>query len=178
MPPIITMRLFAEEKRTGTIETLMTAPVTDVQVVLGKFLAALCFFALIWSTLLLDVGILEVFGNPDWGPVAAFYVGLLGLGALFIAVGLLASALTRNQLIAAMVSLNFNLFLFFLQWCRGLFTGNPDAQRFFDFISIYHHFYNDYSRGLIDVRYLLLYFSFAALVLYFTVMAVEARKCR
>ncbi len=119
MPPILTMRLLSEEKRTGTLESLMTAPVTDTQVVLGKFFASQAFFFLIWSSLLIFVGILEYLGNPDWGPVFAFYIGLFCLGALFNAIGIFASATTRNQLIAAVVALSMNLFLFFLQQMGG-----------------------------------------------------------
>ena len=178
MPPILTMRLFAEEKRTGTMETLMTAPVTDSQVVFGKFLAAETFFMIIWSTLLLLVSMLAILGNPDWGPVFAFYLGLICLGALFNAIGVLTSALTRNQLIAAITSLSINLFLFFLHHCRGVFPQDPNAQRFFDFISFHHHFYNDYSRGLVDIRYLILYLSFAIFVLLFAVKIVESRRWR
>jgi len=178
IPPILTMRLFSEEKRTGTMEMLMTAPVTDFQVVAGKFLAAQCFFMLIWSTILFDVFILEVLGNPDWGPVFAFYIGLFALGALFNAIGLFASACTRNQLIAAVVSLSGNLFLFFLQQCRFIFVAEAESQRFFDFISIHHHFYTEYSRGIVDLRYLFLYLSFAMLVLFFSVRVVESRRWR
>ena len=176
IPPILTMRLFAEEKRTGTYEMLMTAPVTDAQVVMGKFLAAQVFFSLIWSTLLLFVGILEVLGEPDWGPVIAFYAGLFCLGALFNAIGVFASTTTRNQLIAAVLALSANLFLFFLQQCRGLFPGEPDAQRFFDFISFHHHFYNEYSIGVLDFRYPILYLSFAALILFYAIRYMEARR--
>ena len=176
IPPILTMRLFAEERRTGTLEMLMTAPVTDAQVVMGKFLAAQVFFSLIWSTLLLFVVILEVLGEPDWGPVIAFYAGLFCLGALFNAIGVFASTTTRNQLIAAVLALSANLFLFFLQQCRGLFPGEPDAQRFFDFISFHHHFYNEYSIGVLDFRYPILYLSFAALILFYAIRYMEARR--
>ena len=178
IPPILTMRLFAEEKRTGTIEMLMTSPVTDFQVVMGKFAAAQAFFTLIWSTLLLKIFILEVLGNPDWGPVFAFYIGLFALGSLFNAVGVFASACTRNQLIAAITALSGNLFLFFVQQMRFLFAGDPEGQRFFDFISFHHHFYNEYSRGVVDLRYLVLYFSFTFLILFFSVRVLEARRWR
>lgn len=178
MPPILTMRLFAEERRTGTLETLMTTPVTDFQVVIGKFLAAQTFFGLIWSTLLLFVAVLEVLGSPDWGAVLAFYIGVLTLGSVFIAVGLFASVMTRNQLIAAIVALSLNLFLFFVQQCRGLFPNDPDAQRFFDFISFHHHFYNEFSRGVLDLRYPILYLSFTVLLLFLSVRLLESRRWR
>lgn len=178
MPPILTMKLFSEEKRTGTLETLMTAPVTDAQVVLGKFFAAECFFTLIWSSLLAFVAILDVLGNPDWGPVLAFYVGVVSLGALFIAVGVLSSALTRNQMVAAIIAMSVNLFLFFLQQCRAIIPADAAAQNFFDFISFHHHFYSEYSRGLVDMRYLILYTSLTGFLLYFAVKVVQARRWR
>ena len=178
MPPILTMRLLAEEKRTGTLESLMTAPVTDMQVVAGKFLASQTFFFLIWSTLLIFVGILDYLGNPDWGPVFAFYVGLFCLGALFNAIGIFASATTRNQLIAAVVALSFNLFLFFLQQMRTLIPGEPEVQRFFDYISFHHHFYNEYSRGVLDLRYPALYLLFTVVILFYAVRVLEARRWR
>ena len=122
--------------------------------------------------------VMNWFGNPDWGPVLAFYIGLTCLGALFNAIGVLASALTRNQLIAAIISLGTNLFLFFLHHCRGVFPEDPEAQRFFDFISFHHHFFNDYSKGLMDIRYLILYLGFAFFILFFAVKVVESRRWR
>ncbi len=178
MPPILTMRLFADEKRTGTLESLMTTPVTDTQAVLGKFFAAQGFFFLIWSSLLIFVGILEYLGNPDWGPVIAFYIGLFFLGGLFNSIGLLASTLTRNQLIAAVIALSVNLFLFFLQQCRGLLPNDPDAQRFFDYISFHHHFYNEYSRGVLDLRYPGLYLIITIVVLFYAIRTLETRRWR
>lgn len=178
MPPILTMRLFAEEKRMGTLESLMTTPLTDTQAVLGKFFAAQTFFLMIWGSLLIFVGMLEYLGEPDWGPVLAFYVGLFFLGGLFNAVGILASSATRNQLIAAVVALSVNLFLFFLQQCRGLLPGDADAQRFFDYISFHHHFYNEYSRGILDLRYPALYLLITVVVLFYAIRMLEARRWR
>jgi len=175
LPPIITMRLFAEEKRTGTLETLMTAPVTDAQVVAGKFLAAEVFYMLIWSTLLLHVLMLSILGNPDLGPVKAIYIGLIGLGALMNSLGLLASALTRNQIISASLSLVGCLFLVTLGLLRIFFPDDPEAGRFFDFIGISSHFIQ-FLRGVVDLRYLGLYLLGTGIFLFLAVRILEGRR--
>jgi gliding motility-associated transport system permease protein len=175
LPPVITMRLIAEEKRNGTIETLMTAPVTPTQVVAGKFLAAETFFVLVWLTLLLHVAILSVLGNPDLGPVIAGYIGLAALGLLMCGLGILASALTRNQVVAAVVSLIGGMLLMFLGELRRLFPGETDADRFFDFLGIPVHFAQEYARGILDLRFIAFYVLLAAVLLFFAVRLLEAR---
>ena len=102
--PILAMRSLAEEFRTGTIETLMTAPVTDVEVVVGKFLGCWAVYLVMLAPTLLYVVLLAAFGEPDYGPIASGYLGLALLGALYIAVGIFASSMTGNQVIAAVVA--------------------------------------------------------------------------
>ncbi|MGH9362239.1 MAG: ABC transporter permease [Thermoanaerobaculia bacterium] len=176
--PIITMRLFAEEKRTGTLETLMTAPVTGAQVVAGKFLAAEAFFLLIWGSLLLHVLMLAILGNPDLGPVAAVYIALAALGAAMNGLGLLASALTRNQIIAVIGAFAGGLLLLLVEMARQLFPADPEADRFFDFVAVTSHFENEYYRGVVDLRFIALYLALAAVLLFLTSRAVEARRWR
>ncbi len=178
LAPVITMRLFAEEKRTGTLESLMTAPVTEFQVVAGKFLAAEAFYLLIWLTLLLHLVILEVLGNPDWGPVIAVYVATAALGALMLSLGLLASALTRNQIVAVIVSLVGSFLLLVADMVRRLFPDDSQADRFFDFVGILGHFGNEFDRGVVDLRFIALYLIGASVFLFFTVKVLEARKWR
>jgi ABC-2 type transport system permease protein len=181
LSPLLTMRSFAEEKRTGTLEMLMTAPVTETAVVIGKFLAAQLFYMLIWSTLLLFVLTLEVLGRPvgpDWGPVLAIYIGLFFLGMLTNSLGLLASTLTRNQLVAAVLALSANLLFFLLTLGGWVFADSPDLQRLFHYLSFRAHFSSEYTRGVVDLRYLGYYLSFMALFLFFAVRIVEARKWR
>jgi ABC-2 type transport system permease protein len=178
LSPILTMRLFAEEKRTGSMELLMTAPVTETQVVLGKFFAAQKFYFLVWLSLLPLFIILEVLGSVDWGPILSTYFGLFFLGMLTNALGVFASALTRNQLVAAILSLSGNLILFFMTLAAALFPEDPALKRFFHYISFTEHFDTEYFRGIIDLRYMFFYLSFAALFLFFTVRVVEARKWR
>jgi ABC-2 type transport system permease protein len=176
--PIITMRLFAEEKRSGTLETLMTAPVTETEVVAGKFLAAESFFVLLWLTLLLHVTILRILGNPDLGPVAAVYLGAAALGALLNGLGLFTSSLTRNQIVAVIGAFVGTLIIMLLEMLRLLYPGDAKADRFFDFIGIYSHFQNEYYRGVVDLRFLALYLLGAGLFLYLTVRSLRARRWR
>ena len=178
LTPIITMRLLAEEKRSGTLEALMTAPVTPVQVVAGKFLAAEFFFCLIWMTLLFHVLILVILGKPDLGPVVAVYIGITTLGAAMIGLGLLASALTRNQIIAVIVAFIGNLLVLLFESLRRLFADDPEAGRFFDFVGLSSHFRNEYHRGVVDLRFIALYLSVAALFLFLSVQALRARQWR
>ena len=178
LAPILTMRLIAEEKRTGTLETLMTAPVTSFQVAAGKYLAANVFFLLIWSTLLLHVLILSILGNPDFGPIIAIYVGLAGLGLLMNGVGLLASAMTRNQIIAVILAVVGNLLLLSFGMLRRLFPDEAGADRLFDFLGLHNHFVDEYNRGIIDLRFLALDILGAALFFGLAVRALEARRWR
>ena len=98
--PMITMRAYAEEKRSGTIELLLTSPVTDVQIILGKFLGVLGFYAALLGVTMVYIGILFVFGNPEWKPVLTGYFGLLLMGGCFLSVGLFISSTTKNQVVA------------------------------------------------------------------------------
>lgn len=178
LSPLLTMRLLAEEKRTGTIEALMTAPVAGWQVVLGKFLAAQVFYTLVWCALLPLVAILAVRGNPDWGPILSIYIGIFSLGLLTNALGLLASAGTRNQLIAAILALTGNLFFLMIAMGPNLLPDDPDVRRLFHYLSFTEHFRFEYSRGVVDLRYIFFYLSFAVVFLFASVRVLEARKWR
>src|SRR5262249_54428250 len=151
LSPLLTMRLFAEEKRTGILEMLMTAPVTESQVVLGKFLAAQAFYTLIWLSLMPLLLILAFLGRPDCGPILAIYLGIFSLGLLTSSLGVLASATTRNQLVAAVLGLTGNLLFFLLSLLRALFPDEPDFRRFVNYVSFIAHFGGDYINGVIDV---------------------------
>src|SRR5213596_3492971 len=116
MMPLITMRLFAEERRSGTIELLLTYPVRDGAVLAGKYLAALVLYALMLALTLLYPGIVVAFARLEWGPVATGYLGLLLMGGTFIAVGLFASALTENQIVASITTFGILLMLWIIGW--------------------------------------------------------------
>jgi ABC-2 type transport system permease protein len=178
LSPLLTMRLFAEEKRTGTLEMLMTAPVTESQVVLGKFLAAQVFYMLIWLSLGPLLAVLAVLGRPDWGPIISIYLGTFALGLLTNSLGVLASATTRNQLVAAVLALTGNLLFFLVNLLRALFPDEPDFRRLISYISFSAHFGGDYINGVLDLRYFLFYLSFALFFLFFSVRLLEARKWR
>lgn len=178
LTPFITMRLVAEEKRSGTLEGLMTAPVTSAHVVLGKFIAAQTFFSLIWVTLLLHVTVLAVLGDVDPGPVIAVNIGTFALGAAMNALGLAASSLTRNQIVAAIVSFMGNLMLLLSDMLRDVLPRDPETERLLDYVGVMNHFQNEYLRGVVDLRFLGLYLAWTLLFLFLAVRSVEARRWR
>jgi ABC-2 type transport system permease protein len=112
MVPVLTMRLFAEERKTGTLELLLTSPAREIEVVLAKFLASMTVVGLMLGLSVTYAVVLGIYGTPDWGPIYAGYLGLVLLGAALVALGLLVSSLTANQLVAAIASLG----LFLLLW--------------------------------------------------------------
>jgi ABC-2 type transport system permease protein len=118
--PLITMRTYAEEKRSGTIELLLTSPLTDVQIVTGKFLGGMVLYVAMLSVTVVHLGFLFIFGNPEWRPVLTGYLGLLLMGGCFLSLGLFISSLTKNQIIAGMVTLPSSC-------CSGSSTGSPTS---------------------------------------------------
>ncbi len=178
--PMITMRLFAEEKRAGTVEMLMTAPVTEAEVVTAKWLGAFVLYTLMWGLTGFYVLILQKFSGGaalDLGPILAGYVGVLLIGQFLIAIGLLTSSLTKNQVAAALMSFAATfLLLIVVNWLGFIFQGGV-AGEIVRSISAFEHM-EDFSRGLVDVRPLVLYISGTALVLFVTMRIVESRKWR
>ncbi len=174
--PILTMRLVSEEMSKGTIESLMTAPVTDMQVILGKYASSVVFFlALLAPTLAYPI-VLAIFGNPDWGPIAAGYLGLLLLGMLFLAVGLLVSCFTRLQVVGAFVPFVFLAIMtllcsFLAEKLSGVFRS------FFRYIGFYTR-YQNFSKGIISLNDVVFFLSLTALVLFLSVKVLESRKWR
>ena len=173
--PMLTMRLFAEEKKTGTIELLMTSPVSTVQILLGKFFACLSLYAFIVSLTLVYCLILEAYGDPDWGPIASSYLGYLLLGATFVSVGILASALTENQIVAVLLSFGLLLLLWLIDWSAG-FAG-PTAAKILQYISIIEHL-KDFQRGVVDTKDVIFYISFTFFALFLTTRVLESRQWR
>ena len=178
--PMITMRLFAEEKRLGTIEALLTAPVGDVTVVMAKYMAAWGFFMAMWLPTGLYAWVLTRI-SPESAPLeisamVTSYIGIGGLGAFFIAIGLLASALTSNQAVAAVVT--FVALCGFFFWGFTPYLGSGVAlQEFGRYTSSLMHMM-EFSRGVLDTRPLVFYTTGAGFLLFSTVKAVEARKWR
>jgi ABC-2 type transport system permease protein len=173
--PMITMRTYSEEKRSGTIELLLTSPVTDVQIILGKFFGALGLYVALLAVTLLHMAILFTYGAPAWKPVATGYLGLLLMGSCFLSVGLLISSLTKNQIVAGMVTFAVFLMLWVINWI-GSFVG-PTAQAILQQMSITDHF-DDFARGVLDTKHLVYYLSFISLGLFLTAKAVDAERWR
>ena len=166
IPPLLTMRSFSEEKRTGTIEFLLTAPVTDIQVVLAKFSGAWLCYIFLWLSTLPFFIVLRAFSPFDWGPVAAGYIGTFLLGAVLVALGIFASSLTRNQVIAAVLSFVAILLLFSIGILE-MFTHDPESMRMVQYMSLLDQL-RGFSKGILDTRPMVLYASLTAIFLFLT----------
>ena len=173
--PLITMRTYSEEKRSGTIELLLTSPLTDLQIILGKFAGAMLLYAAMLAVTLIHIGMLFAFGNPEWKPIATGYLGLLMMGGCFISVGLLISSLTKNQIVAAMVTFAVFLMLWVINWI-GSFVG-PTTQAVLQHLSITEHF-DDFAKGIVDTKHLVYYVSFMAFGLFLTMKSVDSERWR
>lgn len=173
--PMLTMRLFAEEKKTGTMELLLTSPVSTAQLLLGKFLACLSLYTLIVALTLVYCVILEIYGSPDWGPIVSGYLGYLLLGGAFISVGILASALTENQVVAVLLSFGMLLLLWLIDWSAS-FAG-PTAAKILQYLSFIEHL-QDFQRGVIDTKDVIFYLSFIFFSLFVTSRVIESRRWR
>ncbi len=176
MVPVITMRLVAEERRSGTLEVLLTSPVSEGQVVMGKFLAALLFYLFLWVPTVTYVAILASYSAIDPGPVAAGYLGIALLGVLFAAIGLLTSALAKNQIVAAVFAFAVLVVLFSVGLLEQLVTTSW-LKSVFGYMNLWDHM-DDFGRGLVDTRHVVYQLSVAALCLFLATKALEAAKGR
>jgi len=173
--PLITMRTYSEEKRSGTIELLLTSPLTDLQIILGKFIGAMLLYAAMLGVTLIHMAMLFAYGTPEWKPIATGYLGLLMMGGCFISVGLLISSLTKNQIVAAMVTFAVFLMLWVINWI-GSFVG-PTTQAVLQHLSITEHF-DDFAKGIVDTKHLVYYASFMAFGLFLTMKSVDSERWR
>jgi ABC-2 type transport system permease protein len=173
--PLITMRTYAEEKRSGTIELLLTSPLTDAQIVLGKFFGAVALYAVMLAVTLIHVGILFLYGNPEWKPIATGYLGLLLMGASFLSIGLLISSLTRNQIVAGMATFAVLLLLWTVNWMSE--SASPNMQKVLSALSITERF-DDFSKGVLAVSHLVYYVSFITFGLFLTAKSVDSERWR
>jgi ABC-2 type transport system permease protein len=178
--PVITMRLFAQEKASGTFETLMTTPVGDFEVVAAKFIAALIFYGIVWMPLLACLAAVSHFtrqsGGLEPGAIGGTYLGIFLAGGYFISFGCLASALTRSQMVAAMISLAFGVSQFALAWWAKDVTisGHWQSQMLAS-LDLFDQM-NDFARGTVDTRSLVFYLSATFLFLFLTLRVVESRR--
>jgi ABC-2 type transport system permease protein len=173
--PMVTMRTYAEEKRSGTIELLLTAPITDFQIITGKFLGALGLYAAMLAITLIHIGILFGIGNPEPLPIVSSYLGMLLMGGCFISVGLLISSMTKNQIVAGMVTFVVFLMLWVIDWL-AMFMG-PTGQAILSYLSITQHL-TDFMRGVIDTKHIVYYVSFIAFGLFLTARSVDTERWR
>ncbi len=175
LTPLITMKLFSDETKSGTIETLMTSPVSDFDVVFGKFLAALSLYTVMILPTWIFVLFLSFFGNPDFGPIISSYIGLILMGGLFVSVGLLVSSLTNNQIVAAVIG----IIALILLWVVGFLSSYGEGW-FYEtlrYIGTFDH-WESFTKGIVDTRDVIYYLSFTTLLLFITVRNVESRKWR
>lgn len=172
--PVLTMRLLAEERHTGTLEPLLTAPVTTLQVVLGKYAAAVVFWLALWLPTCLYAWLTSQFGDLDLGTVLASYIGVFGIGLYYMAIGLAMSALAKNQIVAALLS---------FMVLAGLFAGGllsyletfAAYREVIDYISLWGHM-QSFSKGIVDTRFVVFDLSAAAFFVYLAWRALDGRR--
>lgn len=172
--PLLTMRLVAEEQRQGTIEPLLTAPVNELQVVLGKYLAAMVFWLALWFPTLMYVWLTSRFGDVDLWVVGSTFLGLLGVGAYYMSLGLALSAIAKNQLTAAVLTFAALSALFVAGLGQFLFTSDG-SQEVFEYLSVWEHM-RAFSSGIVDSRYLTFELTTAAFGVFIAVRILEARR--
>lgn len=175
--PVIAMRLIAEERHSGTIETLLTAPVTETQVVLGKYAAALAFFIVLWSPLLAFVGLVEYYGDVDWWSAASGFLGLVLTGGFLLAAALCASAVTRNQIVAAVIGFVLVIGLFVLPLLAGLLAAGGPWEPLWKHLDLYSAV-DEFARGIVRSSRVVYPVSGAALFLFLAARLMEAIKGR
>jgi ABC-2 type transport system permease protein len=173
--PMVTMRTYAEEKRSGTIELLLTSPVTDFQIIMGKFFGAVALYVIMLAVTVVHLGLLFIYGNPEWKPIFTAYIGLLLLGSCFISLGLLISSLTKNQIVAGMVTFAVFLMLWVITWI-GSFSG-PTVDKLAQYLSIIDH-YDDFGKGVLDTTHVIYYLSFITFGLFLTAKSVDTERWR
>lgn len=173
--PLITMRLFAEEKRNGTIELLATSPVRDLEVIVGKWLAALILYGCLLLFTAVNFAFLFHYGNPDWKPLLTGYLGLLLQAGALLAIGTFLSTLTKNQIIAGALTFGVCLLLWVLEWVSGY--ENALWAQVLSYMSVITHF-ETFGRGVIALKDALFYLTVIFLGLFFTARSLESLRWR
>jgi ABC-2 type transport system permease protein len=173
--PMITMRTYSEEKRSGTIELLLTSPVTDLEITVGKFLGAVGVYAALLAVTLIHVLVLFGLGDPEWKPILTGYLGLLLLGSCFISVGLFISSTTKNQVVAGAVTFVVALMFWIINWAAESF--GPTVGAVLNYLSVTQHF-DDFSKGVLDTKHVVFYLSFITFGLFLTLKSVDTERWR
>jgi ABC-2 type transport system permease protein len=177
LAPALTMKLLADEQRMGTIELLLTSPVHDWQVVVGKFLGSLVLFIVMFlGPTFFYVLILKAFGTPDWGPILTGYLGILLLGASFLAIGVFTSSLTQNQVIAYFAGLVI-LLLLWIADAGGNIAGTGPVADALSYIAVTRH-YDDFFRGVVDTTHIVYSLSVIAISLFLATQVLQMRRWR
>jgi ABC-2 type transport system permease protein len=173
--PLITMRLFAEEKRTGTIELLATSPVRDIEIILGKWFAAVLLYACLLLFTAVNFGFLFKYGNPDWKPLLVGYLGIFLLAGALLAIGTFISSLTKNQIIAGAVTFGICLLLYVFGWVSGYETAS--WARVLSYLSVATHI-ESFEKGVLDSKDAIYYLTLIFLGLFFTARSMESLRWR
>jgi len=174
--PLLTMRLVSDEYRSGTIETLMTAPITDTEVIAGKFLGVMGFYVVLLACTGLFLALLAAYGEIDVGVAVTGYLGMLLLGAAYISVGLFTSTMTRYQLVAAIVGIGILAVFVTLMYMLVSYAPAP-----VDYIASRLNamtYFKDFSRGMLDTRGVIYFVSATALLLFLSVKTLESKRWR
>jgi ABC-2 type transport system permease protein len=173
--PMITMRLIAEEKKTGTIELLLTSPVKDYQIILGKWMGAMALFLCVLAMSAINIAMLFAWGKPDWQPVLVAYLGLILQGGCLLAIGEFISTMTKNQIIAGGVTFFVCLLLWLLSWSTAFET--TATSQVLNYLSIVTHFDN-FAKGLLDSKDVIFYVSMIFFGLFLTSRSMESLRWR
>jgi gliding motility-associated transport system permease protein len=173
--PMISMRLFAEEKRSGTFELLATSPVRDSEIIIGKWLAALVMWACILAISLIDLSMLFGFGHPDWKPMMVGFLGLLLQGGCLLAIGTFISTLTRSQIVAGVATFAVCLLLWVLDWVTAY--GMSTWAKVVAYMSVLEHF-DSFAKGVIDTKDVVFYLTMIFLGLFLTARSLESVRWR
>lgn len=173
--PLISMRLFAEEKRNGTIELLFTSPIPDFSIVVGKWLGAMCLYVAALAVSALNVALLFAWGKPDWRPVLVAYLGLVLQGGCILAIGTLVSACTNNQIVAGGAAFFVSLVLYLLNWSTEY--DSSTLSKVLNYMSLIPHMEN-FGRGLLSLKDVVFYVSFIFFALFLTLRQLESARWR
>lgn len=173
--PMISMRLFAEEKRTGTIELLLTSPISDMSIILGKWLGAVALYATMLLISALSMSLLFVYGKPDWHPILVGYLGLLLQGSALLALTTFISNCTKNQIVAGVAGFAVCLMLWILDWLSSF--GTSVVERVLSYLSVLQHF-DSFAKGVLDTKDIVYYVSVIFVGLFLTARSMEALRWR
>jgi gliding motility-associated transport system permease protein len=175
--PLITMRLFAEEKRTGTIELLATSPISDLEVILGKWFAAMLLYGCMLLLTALNFAFIFRYGNPDWKPLVIGYLGLYLQAGALLAIGTFISTLTKNQIIAGAVTFAVCLMLWILEWVSGGGFETAKWAQVLSYMSVITH-YESFSKGMLSTKDAIFYVSLIFFGLFLTARSMESLRWR